>query len=276
MMACPHLDFTVCKVHQLILRKTTSEFTNLNRNKPLRFTNPFLKKHRLMMVRVEFYSKTNRLIGVPEHLSWWSCCVFLVSHRLFFDQLKHLQLFGGEVLHVVLFYPWEKNWGMLVSTGKNTMWPKKFMRILQNLQVLFLHAFGVRLKNPSKSWSDLWLAKKNIAPQNRPKPQKERTGLSPFATIWTGSFHFREGTMICGVFQFRQVPTRTTTSDCDKFPNVERFSVAALCCLKGVELPPVAHTLGAEWQHTWDNMYTYIYIIIYRYSLKHIYTCVYI
>ncbi len=32
----------------------------------------------------------------------------------------------------------------------------------------------------------------------------------------------------------------------DKFPNVERFFVEASCCLKGVELPPVAHMRRAQ------------------------------
>lgn len=48
----PHLDFTMCKVHQLILRgKKTTEFTNLNQSKQkLRFMHPIPYKHHLLMM----------------------------------------------------------------------------------------------------------------------------------------------------------------------------------------------------------------------------------
>lgn len=96
--------------------------------------------------------------------------------------------FGGGVACGV-FYPWGKNWGMLCKPFIPVkmyilliyfwMWPSRFMRILQNLQVLFLQ-WWIReyTKNQSPNTSGNHIFITNLIKSGIPTKTHRRDALA--------------------------------------------------------------------------------------------------
>ena len=112
----PHLDFTMCKVHQLILRgkknnrihQSESKQTKVEVYAPNSLQTPSFNDGSWNFTP----HKTSRLIGEGRSLMMELLCFFLFRLVSFLINSNICIFFGGGVACGV-FYPWEKNWGML-------------------------------------------------------------------------------------------------------------------------------------------------------------------